>query len=148
MTTLEIGTFIKWLSGFALRTDQHVALKILTADAYDGKNDTFELDMLRHVQSRSQDAGGAIQGSDKIMALVDEFNHTGPHGRHVCLVFKPMGPDMSRLRTLFPKPRLPIPVAKRVSRDLLLSLVFLHDQCGIIHTGMLPTDHSGSRKSH
>lgn len=117
-----------------------MALKILTADAYDGKNDTFELDILRHIQSRSRDGSGAI-GSGKIMGLMDEFSHTGPHGRHACLVFKPMGPDMSHLRGLFPKSRIPIPVAKRVSRDLLLSLAFLHDHCGIIHTGTLPNGH-------
>lgn len=114
-----------------------MALKILTADAYDGKNDTFELDMLRHIQSRSQNAGhGSVTGSEKIMGLMDEFSHTGPNGRHACLVFKAMGPDMSHFRGLFPNPKIPIPVAKKVSRDLLLSLVFLHDHCGIIHTGM------------
>lgn len=119
------------------RTNQHVALKILTADACDGENDTFELDILRHMQAKSQGAGSVV-GSDKVLGLLDEFSHTGPNGRHTCLVFKPMGPDMSHFRSLFHFPRIPIPVAKKVSRDLLMSLAFLHDHCNIIHTGMFP----------
>lgn len=114
-----------------------MALKILTADACDGKNDTFELDMLRHIRTKPP----GVIGSEKVMGLMDDFSHTGPNGRHTCLVFKPMGPDMSHFRGLFPIPRIPTPVAKKVSKDLLLSLVFLHDHCNIIHTGMLAEDH-------
>lgn len=123
--------------------DQHVALKILTADASGGENGTFELDMLRHVRAQSQASDNAT-GSSKILGLLDEFSHTGPNGRHACLVFKPMGPDMSHFRSLFPLARLPVPVAKKVSRDLLQSLAFLHDQCRIIHTGMSGQGHSQS----
>lgn len=92
--------------------------------------------MLRHVQTRSRARSGAI-GSDKILGLLDDFNHAGPNGRHVCLVFKAMGPDTNDFRGLFPKSRISVPVAKKISRDLLQSLVFLHEHCDIIHTGTL-----------
>lgn len=114
-----------------------VALKILTADSCNGKNDTFESEILRHIRTKSNCAGEASANSDRILGLLDEFRHLGPNGNHKCLVFKPMGPDLSQFRRLFPRLRIPVNTVKRLARDLILALVFLHDKCQTIHTGML-----------
>lgn len=114
------------------RTNEHVALKILTADSFGGEKDTFELDILRYLASKAPGSPGA----NHIVGLQDEFKHSGPNGRHVCLVFKPMGPDMSHYRKLFSRAKLPLPVAKKVTRELLTALAFLHDSCQVIHTGL------------
>lgn len=102
--------------------------------------------MLRHIRTRSQDSGDS-QRSSKVMGLLDEFRHTGPNGQHACLVFKPMGPSMSYFRSLFPYNRLSVPIAKKVSKDLLQSLVFLHDECKIIHTGAFGQGHNEANDS-
>lgn len=46
-----------------------------------------------------------------------------------------MGPDLSNYRRLFPKLRIPLPIVKDISRQLLLGLSYLHDECHVIHTG-------------
>jgi serine/threonine-protein kinase SRPK3 len=121
-----------------------VALKILTADSYGTGHDTFELDILRHIRAK----GTSHTGASHILGLLDEFEHRGPHGNHVCLVLKAMGPDMAKYRRLFPKGRIPLATMKTIARQLLLALDFLHRTCSIIHTGqcgpVLPLDRASS----
>ncbi|KAI0841440.1 kinase-like protein [Hypoxylon sp. FL0890] len=138
VTKLGYGIYSTvWLAR-NLQNGGHVALKILTADAYDGKKDTFELDILRCMASKTTQSPDIEPGSDRILGLLDEFQHSGPNGKHVCLVFMPMGPNLSIYRRLFPKLRIPIPVAKNIARQLLQALAFLHDTCHIIHTDIKP----------
>ncbi|KJZ74933.1 hypothetical protein HIM_05664 [Hirsutella minnesotensis 3608] len=118
-----------WLAR-SLETKRHVALKILTADSFGAGNDTFELDILMHLKAQIPSPPGAAH----ILELLDHFEHRGPHGNHVCLVFKPMGPDLSKIRRLFPSLRLPAPLVKSISKQLLLALSYLHDTCQVIHT--------------
>ncbi|RYC56038.1 hypothetical protein CHU98_g10165 [Xylaria longipes] len=106
-------------------------------DSFGGEKSTFELDILRHLASRVTESPGS-PGANHIVGLQDEFKHSGPNGRHVCLVFKPMGPDMSHYRRLFSRARLSIPVAKKVTKELLMALAFLHDSCQVIHTDIKP----------
>ncbi|TWU74168.1 hypothetical protein ED733_000552 [Metarhizium rileyi] len=79
-----------WLV-FDLKSKQHVALKILTADTFGQGRDTFEIDILRHIRSDTTPDTGKLH----ILQLLDNFEHQGPNGNHVCLVFQAMGPDMS-----------------------------------------------------
>ncbi|KIH93550.1 protein kinase domain-containing protein [Sporothrix brasiliensis 5110] len=127
------------------QTKQIVALKILTADTYDGKKDSYELAILDCIVNKQK----AYQGQQEnrkdprgkhVLGLLDTFKHDGPNGQHVCLVFKAMGPNLSQLRDLFPRRRLPVPMAKNVARDLVTALAFLHDECGVIHTDIKPTN--------
>ncbi|KAJ3555795.1 hypothetical protein NP233_g12125 [Leucocoprinus birnbaumii] len=122
-----------WLA-FDSEIRRHVALKLLTADCYGHEKDTFELDILRDIRSKA----AAAPESQHILSLLDTFEHVGPNGKHVCLVFKAMGPDMSRFRREFPSYRIPIPLLKSISRQLLLALAFLHDTCQVIHSDIKP----------
>ena len=36
-------------------------------------------------------------GANHCVRLLDQFEHTGPHGRHVCEVFEAMGDDLLTL---------------------------------------------------
>ncbi len=108
-----------------------MALKILTADSYGTEHDTFELAILRHIRTK----GNPDPGTSHILGLLDEFEHRGPNGNHVCIVSRAMGPDMAKYRRLFPKARIPLAAMKAVAKQLLLALDFLHSTCGIIHTG-------------
>lgn len=116
------------------RTNQHFALKFLTADSFDGRKDSFELEILKHVTIQAGESP-KVAGSQHVLGLLDEFRHNGPNGQHVCLVFKAMGPDLSKYRRMFPRLAIPIPIAKRISKQLLIALAFLHDDCRVIHTG-------------
>ncbi|KAG8415453.1 hypothetical protein J3458_009300 [Metarhizium acridum] len=122
-----------WLA-FDLELKQHVALKILTADSFGQGYDTFELGILRRIRAQNSSNPGATH----ILGPLDNFEHNGPNGNHVCLVFKAMGPDMSKYRRLFPKLRIPLPLMKVISKQLLLALSYLHDTCRVIHTDIKP----------
>ena len=112
-------------------TKRHVALKLLTADSYGHKQDTFEMGILKEIKSK----GVAEPGSLHVLGILDSFEHVGLNGNHVCLVFKAMGPDMSKFRRVFPGSRIAVPLMKSISKQPLLSLAFLHDTCRVIHSG-------------
>ncbi|KAG6032239.1 hypothetical protein E4U41_007279 [Claviceps citrina] len=122
-----------WLA-LDLEAKRHVALKILTADTFGQGTDIFEVDILKHMRSMTT----SDPGKQHILQLLDDFRHDGPNGNHVCLVFPPMGPDITRYRRHFPKLRIPLPIMKHVSRQLLLALSYLHDTCQVIHTDIKP----------
>ncbi|KAM7198855.1 Serine/threonine-protein kinase [Rhypophila sp. PSN 637] len=111
-----------------LQTKQHVALKVLTADSFGNKHDTFEADILRYIRVLDT----PHLGVNHVLGLLNEFEHRGPNGNHVCLVFKPMGPDMTKY------PSIPLSMVKKIATQLLLALDFLHDNCGVIHTDIKP----------
>jgi len=80
-------------------------------------------------------------GPQHVLHVLNMFEYVGEQGYHACLVLKPMGPALSEYRWLFPEKRIPIPIVKRITRQLLEALVFLHEKCGVIHTGE-PLAHS------
>ncbi|KAK0252921.1 hypothetical protein LTR91_011509 [Friedmanniomyces endolithicus] len=47
-----------------------------------------------------------------------------------------LGSDLSRQARRFPKRRIPVSVMKQITRQLLEGLRFLHETCGVIHTGI------------
>ncbi|KAJ0155622.1 Serine/threonine-protein kinase SRPK [Colletotrichum tanaceti] len=126
-----------------LETKRHVALKVLTADSFGNGNDTLELEILMRLKAcaaASPTSPPPLPGAAHVLGLLDQFEHRGPHGNHVCLVVKATGPDLSRFRRLFPGLRLPPPLVKSVSRQLLLALAHLHDTCQVIHADIKPTN--------
>lgn len=113
------------------RLNRHVALKILTADSYGGEKDIYELSILRHIKPANADH----PGFQHVICLLDDFQHTGPHGVHVCLVFEVMGEDLAALVRRYRDKKLPIHLVKQVARQLLLGLDYLHRSCKVVHTG-------------
>ncbi|KAK2774049.1 serine protein kinase sky1 [Colletotrichum kahawae] len=106
-------------------TKRHVALKVLAADTSKVELDINELDILLKLTSKS----ATNPGTTHVLGLLDHFEHRGPHGDHLCLVSKPMGPDVSIFITEFSKARIPVATVKKFSKQLLLALSYLHDEC-------------------
>lgn len=118
------------------RSKQHAALKVLTADCHDDGAEIFELDVLKKINEKhSSSTTTATAGANHIVRLLDHFEHKGPHGTHLCLVFKAMGPALTEYRRLYPLLQLPVSQVKDIARQLLLALAYLHDTCQVIHTG-------------
>lgn len=70
--------------------------------------------------------------------LLDHFEHSGPHGRHVCMVFEVLGDNLLSLIREYSHRGIPIPVVRHLTRQVLVALNFLHTVCGIIHTDLKP----------
>ncbi|KAK0471511.1 kinase-like domain-containing protein [Armillaria novae-zelandiae] len=67
---------------------------------------------------------------------MDHFSLESSFGTHSCLVLEVLGMSIEELtRRTLPK-KFPIPMCKRIIREVLLGLDFLHRECGIVHTDL------------
>jgi hypothetical protein len=57
------------------------------------------------------------------------FEHSGPHGRHVCMVFEVLGDNLLALIKRYDYKGVPIPVVRNLARQMLVGLDYLH-RCG------------------
>ncbi|CEJ92769.1 hypothetical protein VHEMI08399 [[Torrubiella] hemipterigena] len=121
-----------------LQHPRYVALKMLRADCYGGHHDIFETDILFKIWQVSQKS--SHQGRSHVLHLLDKFTHTGPNGEHVCLVFDVLGQYLDFQTAKYKGGRLPVKSVKLLEKQLLLGLDYLHTECGIIHTGLKPTN--------
>ncbi|OGM43953.1 CMGC protein kinase [Aspergillus bombycis] len=110
------------------------ALKVLSAACYDGTEaPIFEREILTHLR-----LGDHHQlGYRHVCHLLDDFEHRGPNGIHVCLVFELMGETLRSFGAWFAESRLPNSVMRRFTIQLLLVLDFAHEH-NVIHTDIKP----------
>lgn len=73
-----------------------------------------------------------------VVELLDCFEHHGPHGKHVCMVFEAMGPNLLSLIKRFNFKGVPMETVRLLAKHVLLGLDYLHRICGIIHTDLKP----------
>lgn len=56
-------------------------------------------------------------------------------GIHYVCLLQPYGASLHTLCAALPRRRLPLPVVKRVVRQMLLALSFLHNRLHVVHAG-------------
>ncbi|EJD40292.1 kinase-like protein [Auricularia subglabra TFB-10046 SS5] len=119
------------------KTNGHVALKVVkSADRYT-ETALDEVQLLARVQ-RSFNPNAPHAGCAHVVRLVDHFFHTGPHGKHVCMVFEVLGESMLSVVRRYAAHGVPLPLVKQISKQVLLGLDYLHAHCGIVHTDLKP----------
>ena len=77
-------------------------------------------------------------GKKHVVSLLDSFNHKGPNGEHVCMVFEVLGENLLGLIKRWNHRGIPMPLVKQITKQVLLGLDYLHRECGIIHTDLKP----------
>lgn len=113
------------------RNSRYVAVKIKTAET---SVDSSELSILSYLKHQ----GSSYWMSRHVITLLDSFEHHGPNGKHVCIVFEVLGASISMVLdcnpeyfhgglSLFPKW-----MAKSILRQVLIGICFLHSH-GVIH---------------
>ncbi|OGM50898.1 hypothetical protein ABOM_000697 [Aspergillus bombycis] len=112
------------------RLQKYVTLKILKADA---SRESQELPILLHLSK----ANTNHPGRNSVLQLLDHFEHRGPNGLHLCLVFPVMLSDGNKM-TIEEKPRHSNYV-REISKQILQGLDFIHDQ-GLIHGDLHPAN--------
>ncbi|KAJ2799171.1 serine/threonine protein kinase, CMGC [Coemansia guatemalensis] len=161
----------------------HVALKIVKSAAHYTEAALDEIELC----TRTVSVREPHVGRDYVAKLLDSFEHSGPNGRHVCMVFEVLGENLLSLirnarrysllrdvvctvnsdnggndsrhqsqhqgtaehvqlgahkETIEEKPRssdgLPIPLVKRIARQIIAGLAYLHGPCNMIHTDLKP----------
>ncbi|KXZ45785.1 hypothetical protein GPECTOR_50g578 [Gonium pectorale] len=77
--------------------------------------------------------------NDKMcVRLYDSFEHSGPNGRHVCLVFEVLGDNLLALIKRYDYKGIPIPIVRNLAKQMLVALDYMHRCCEIIHTDFKP----------
>jgi serine/threonine-protein kinase SRPK3 len=105
-------------------------MKVLSAECYGAGTDIFELEIMQHLGRKDP----AHPGFQYLSTLEDSFEHQGPNGSHMCLVFRVMAETLYTFRSWFEGNQIPNCVVQKFTKQLLQALDYAHS-CGVIHTG-------------
>ncbi|RMJ24063.1 protein kinase dsk1 [Aspergillus sp. HF37] len=122
-----------WLSRDTA-TGKHVALKVVRSAAHYTETAIDEIKLL----SRIVQAKPSHPGRKYVVSLLDSFEHKGPNGVHVCMVFEVLGENLLGLIKRWNHRGIPMPLVKQITKQVLLGLDYMHRECGIIHTDLKP----------
>ena len=115
-------------------TGKHVALKVVRSAAHFTETAIDEIKLLNMGVQANIDH----PGRKHVVSLLDSFNHKGPNGMHVCMVFEVLGENLLGLIKKWNHRGIPLPLVKQITKQVLLGLDYLHRECGIIHTDLKP----------
>merc|ERR1719204_1240854 len=73
-----------------------------------------------------------------IAQMLDAFIVSASDGKHVGFVFEVLGQNLLDLIKSYNYRGLPMAVVKKIAREVLLGLHYLHSECSIIHTDLKP----------
>ncbi|KAL9608928.1 MAG: hypothetical protein Q9167_006268 [Letrouitia subvulpina] len=122
-----------WLSRDTA-TGRHVALKVVRSAAHYTETAIDEIKLLQKIV----EANPKHPGKKHVVSLLDSFEHKGPNGTHVCMVFEVLGENLLGLIKRWNHRGIPMPLVKQITKQVLLGLDYLHRDCGIIHTDLKP----------
>jgi serine/threonine-protein kinase SRPK3 len=113
---------------------KYVAVKMLTANTSYNIFHKFvhETDILECIKENSPKHAGPTH----CLQMLGMFPEKSEHGDHICIVTEMLGGSLVDLRhSLNMRNALPIALVKRIVKQKLQALDFLHRTCGIVHTG-------------
>jgi serine/threonine-protein kinase SRPK3 len=116
------------------QTDQHVALKVVRSASHYTETALDEIKLLQRIVA----ANPSHPGKSHVVSLLDSFEHKGPNGMHVCMVFEVLGENLLGLIKRYNHRGIPMGLVKQITKQVLLGLDYLHRECGIIHTDLKP----------
>jgi serine/threonine-protein kinase SRPK3 len=70
--------------------------------------------------------------------MFDQFFHSGLNGKHFIMAFEVLGKNMLSYIKKYDYRGIPLPIVRRMAKQLLLGLDYMHRVCGIIHTDLKP----------
>ena len=122
-----------WLSRDT-ESGRHVALKVVRSAAHYTETAIDEIKLLNKVVQ----ANPSHPGRKHVVSLLDSFEHKGPNGVHVCMVFEVLGENLLGLIKRWNHRGIPMALVKQITKQVLLGLDYMHRECGIIHTDLKP----------
>ncbi|GAA5808041.1 hypothetical protein MFLAVUS_001423 [Mucor flavus] len=122
-----------WLTLDTL-TDSHVALKIVKAANRYTDSALEEIKLLECVKKTNPES----KGWQHVAQLLNHFWHQGPNGKHACMTFEVLGESLLSLMKRYNYKGIPQHIVKRIAKQVLEGLDYLHRECGIVHTDLKP----------
>jgi serine/threonine protein kinase len=120
-----------------------VAMKIQKSASHYREAAFDEIELLKCITEASKSESYLLErrtGADHryVVILLDHFEHTGPNGKHVCMVFEMLGENLLSLIKKYDYKGISIPIVKRFILQVCKGLDFLHRHSHIIHTDLKP----------
>ena len=110
-------------------------MEILDIVAKNFKNEEWE----KFLRGHHKDPGlQATRDNTHNLQMFDQFFHHGMYGRHFTMAFEVLGKNVLSLIKKYDYRGIPLPVVRKMARQLLLGLDYMHRVCGIIHTDLKP----------
>lgn len=81
---------------------------------------------------------GAISEHCHNVMLLNSFQYAGPNGNHFVMVFEILGVNLLEIMKRFDYKGIPIPLVRRIAKQVLMGLDYLHRICKVIHTDLKP----------
>jgi len=122
-----------WLC-WDLNGKRYVALKVVKSASHYTETALDEIKLLKCVR----DSDEADPFRQRTVMLLDDFKITGVNGTHVCMVFEVLGVNLLKLIIRSNYQGIPIINVKRIIKQVLEGLHYLHVKCQIIHTDVKP----------
>jgi serine/threonine-protein kinase SRPK3 len=70
--------------------------------------------------------------------LLNSFIHKGANGSHFIMVFEILGVNLLEIMKRYDYKGIPLPIVRRMAKQVLIGLDYLHRYCKIIHTDLKP----------
>jgi len=70
--------------------------------------------------------------------LLNSFVHNGTNGKHFIMVFEILGVNFLEIIKRYEYKGVPIPLVKRLAKQCLIGLDYMHRVCNLIHTDFKP----------
>lgn len=131
------------------KTDLIVAIKIHKSSPCYYENALEECEILQMVSKKMVKEGWneeillliheeAYRNEGFCVRLLNSFVHFGPLGNHFCMVFEIHGPSLKQILESAVENDVYIEfrILKKMMKQILSGLHFLHSECGVIHTDL------------
>ncbi|CAD8127800.1 unnamed protein product [Paramecium sonneborni] len=70
--------------------------------------------------------------------LLNSFVYKGPYGHHFCMVFEILGVNLLEVIKRYNYKGCPMDIVRKMGKQILIGLDYLHRICGVIHTDLKP----------
>jgi serine/threonine-protein kinase SRPK3 len=118
-----------WLCRDLRNEKKYVALKV-----YINRSKVHrEMPIYTHINAIKTDH----DGQKNLRKLLDSFEITGPHGKHICLAHKVFSMCMEDFRGYLPNRYFSADLIREIFGYILRALHFLRKEAHVVHTGLL-----------